>query len=364
MRRTEGIGIALLVALSVVPAAAEDWCHPRGDCRNTGVTKNHGPKRRPHVIWSREEPSDIMGPAAVKGGWVYYAVGSRLLRARARASGREGWGKEVKQAVLAAPSIDGEFLYVGGQDGVHYCLRLEDATEPGGACLVADGPILAAAAVAPPRWFEGGTDGFFYAIATEESRLLWRREIGPTSLAAALGRRAVFAVNDAGTLYALDPKRGTRRWKLETKQSPLCAPILGKHDLFLATRDTLLRVDPKTGKQTGTYATPGLCAAPVLWKETLYYPTDHGEIVALDLQRGEPRTRIKPDKSAPAIATPLVLAHGILFGCAEATLFAVDPKKNKLLWTWKAPAVLTPPAVCDKGIYVGAGRTFYLLRYK
>jgi outer membrane protein assembly factor BamB len=82
--------------------------------------------------------------------------------------------------------------------------------------------------------------------------------------------------------------------------------------------------------------------------------------VALDLESGKELRRVKV--GAEAVHTPLILGKGVLYGAAGMTLFAVDPKAGKVLWTFQGEDRWGPPIVADKSIYVAAGRTLYCLR--
>lgn len=93
--------IAAVMLLATVAAAGDEWRHPRGNLRNTGVVKNKGPKKTPKVKWKREEKGSVGTGAALADGLLVYSVGDRAVICRRQSGGREEWTKAVKQQVVA-----------------------------------------------------------------------------------------------------------------------------------------------------------------------------------------------------------------------------------------------------------------------
>ena len=352
----------LLVCVTLLPMAAAlagKGSYPRGDLSNTGVIKGKGPTKEPKVVWSQEEASDVMGPAAVLDGRVFYAVGNNAFLCRDASTGKELWSKKVKQAILSAPLAVGKFLYVGGQDSVHYRIEVANGNEPPYADD-ARGPIIAAPAVTGTHYLNGSLDGFFYALSVEDGRLLWRFETGPVHHAAAVAKRALFVVNERGTLIGLDLKKGSELWRFEAKADPVGPPMLDGKSILLPVVDRLIQVNANTGESERECATPGIAVAPVLRKSILHYGTRDGEVVCYDLKKGKELGRTKVGDRA--ISTGLVQAGNLIYGAADEVLFAVDPSKCRIVWSFAAKAPFAPPVVADKCIYVGAGTTFYCLK--
>ena len=130
-------------------------------------------------------------------------MGSSTFVCRDSSTGRELWSKKVKQAVVSAPCAIDKYLYVGGQDTVHYRIEVETGNEPPFADE-ARGPIVAAPAVTGTHHFNGSLDGFFYALSAEDGRLLWRFETGPVHHAAAVTRARPRSLVLAGAQKTLD----------------------------------------------------------------------------------------------------------------------------------------------------------------
>ncbi len=347
----------LLFVLATGAFAGDEWPSARGDPLNTGVTKNRGPIATPKVAWKREEKDAISPGVALAGGRLAYGVGEFVVAYREASDGGEVWNGQIKQQIAAWPAIWGEHVYVGSPDGMHYVLKTADGKEEteteSGAAIVAD-PI-----VTGEYYLAGSTDGLFYVMSPKNGIAFWKPKTGPVRVGCALDKGTAYVVNEEGELYALDLKRKQEEWKCETKGGARCAPIVGKDAIWLVQADAVQGVTKKGGLG-GRREAKGIAAAPALDGSLLFYGTEGGEVVTLDLDSGKELKRVKI--ADDAVHTPLILGKGVLYGAAGATLFAVDPKAGKVLWTYAGEERFQPPIVADKAVYVAVGRTFYCLR--
>ncbi len=346
-----------LFLLSTAAFAGDEWPCARGDPGNTGVTKNRGPVATPKVAWKREEKDAISPGVALAAGRLAYGVGEYVVAFREASDGRDVWNGAVKQQVSAWPAIGPEGVYVGSPDGVHYILRFSDGKEAGAteatAAIVAD-PVLT-----DEHYLVGSTDGLFYVMSLKNGAALWKPKTGPVRVGCAVDKGTAYVVNEEGVLFALDLKRKQEAWKCETKGAARCAPIVGKAAIWLVQTDAVQGVTRKGGLG-GRRETKGIAAAPALDGSVLFYGTEGGEVVTLDLDSGKELTRVKV--ADEAVHTPLILGKGAVYGAAGATLFAVDPKAGRVLWTYRGEDRFQPPIVADKAVYVAVGRVFYCLR--
>jgi len=349
----------LPLLLSAAVATAEEWRYPRGDVGNSGVVKNNGPGKEPKILWKREETAGAIGTgAALADGKLVYGTGEFNVACRWVTGGSVVWDLPVKQQIAAWPSMVGDWLYFGGQDTVHYRIRMKDRSEP--ASVEAKAGIVADPVVEGDFYVAGSLDGCLYAMGAEDGRLHWRVETGPIRFGAALAGKRVLAVNEEGVLHCLDLAKGKQIWKFEAGEAPVSAPILGKGEAWLVLADRVLSVDLSKGVRGIERETKGIASAPALDKSLLHYGTKSGEVVSLDLKAGKELARVAV--STEPVSTPLILAGGTLYGACGTRLFAVDAKSKRLLWTFALPEPPRPPIVADRMLYVGAGNVFYCLK--
>ena len=348
--------VPLLLCVAAA-AAGEEWRCARGNPSNTGVVKNRGPVATPQVVWKREEKETISRGVALAAGKLVYGAGEFVVACRRQADGRELWNAAVKQQISAWPAISKDRVYVGSPDRVHHIINFDNGKDLGG--VVADAAVLADPVVTGDYYLAGAIDGVFYVMAANDGRPRWKPKTGNIRLGAALDKHKAYVVNDHGTVYAFDLKKKRELWKHELKTAPLCAPILGKGMLWVPLTNALQGLRTGRGGAGARHELKGIAGPPVLAKSVLYYGTQSGEVVAFDLTRGEELRRVKVADAA--VSAPLILAHGVLYGTAGKTLFAVDPKGN-VLWTFEGEEKFQPPIVADKALYVAADNVFFCLR--
>ncbi|MHC4974639.1 MAG: outer membrane protein assembly factor BamB family protein [Planctomycetota bacterium] len=351
---------ALVTVLLCVAAAAagEEWRCARGNLKNTGVVKNRGPVAKPQVVWKAEEKGPISRGVALSFGRLVYGVGEFVVGCRRQSTGMELWDAAVKQQISAWPAIANDLVYVGSPDCVHYVFNFDTGKEPGGT--EAGAAIVADPAVTADYYLAGATDGLFYVMAPKDAKPLWKPKTGRVSHGAAVDRGRAYVVNDKGTVYALDLKKKRELWTCEVNAPPLCAPILCKGRLWLPLKDAVQGIRTKRGQAETRHELKGIAGAPALEKSLLYYGTEQGEVVVFDLSKGRELRRVKV--ADETVSSPLILARKVLYGAAGSTLFAVETKTGRVLWTFAGEEKFQPPIVADKAIYVAAGNVFYCLR--
>ena len=149
-------------AAAVLPARA--YCANR-EVRLTGQTQ----------YWNGWSPAAAAGSAGTNNR--YQTTGALSLSQVGRLRLKWAFGMEGDLSAFAPPAIIGNHLFVGSASGRVNAL---DATT---GCIrwsfQADGPVRAAIAIAPIAnghvLLFGDLTGWFYAVAAETGRLLWRQ---------------------------------------------------------------------------------------------------------------------------------------------------------------------------------------------
>ena len=351
-------GLIPVLVLVAAAAAGEEWRCARGNLKNTGVVKNRGPVAQPQIAWKYEEKATISRGVALAFGRLVYGVGEFVVACRRQRSGTELWDAAVKQQIRAWPAIRNDLVYVGSPDRVHYVFNFNTGKEPGAA--EAEAAIVADPAVTENYYLAGATDGIFYVMAPKDARPLWKPKTGRVRHGAAVDRGRAYVVNDKGTVYALDLKKKRELWNLELNAEPLCAPILCKGLLWLPLKDAVQGIQTRRGQAGTRHELKGIAGAPALAKSLLYYGTDQGEVVVFDVSKGKELRRVKVADGT--VSSPLILGRNVIYGAAGDTLFAVDAKKGRVLWTFQGEGKFQPPIIADKAIYVAADNVFYCLK--
>jgi eukaryotic-like serine/threonine-protein kinase len=140
----------------------------------TCVDANTGEQR-----WRASTGGDTDVSPVVVGDLVYVAAetGSPCLRAFDRTKrGALVWEFESWRGFWSTPAVVGDRLYIGGHDGVMYCL----AADSGAVIWTfrAQASIWCSPAVVDGKVAFGSHDPFFYLLDAQTGALLWKHEIG------------------------------------------------------------------------------------------------------------------------------------------------------------------------------------------
>jgi outer membrane protein assembly factor BamB len=306
--------------------------------------------------WKPEEPG---GPAVAPGRGVV-VVGTRDGGVRAyRRDGAALWEVVTGGPILAAPSIDGETVYVGGGDGKLRALALADGKERWSYdCKeeIGSPPVLAKGVVL----FSTHQDTIF-AVDAASGAWKWhqRRETkaGFTIrgvAAPAVAGETVYAAWSDGTVAALDLFTGKPRW--ERKVAPSggfpdvdSTPRLRGQRLFVAAYSgAVLALDARTGRVEWEFRVPAACR--LLLGKSVVMAVTATDVVGLTFDKGT-RVWSVPLQGTPA-AEPVAVGSYALVPAANGLLFLDERTGRRLRVFDPGTGVSASPAADGQRLYV------------
>jgi outer membrane protein assembly factor BamB len=243
-----GLGLALL--LVPLLARGDNWPQWRGPNRDD-VSKEKGllakwPANGPALAWTFEDAGVGYSSPAVVGDRVY-VLGSRkgeeCVIALDAANGKEVWAAKIgpeyvwkqnqwSEGPQAAPSVDGDFLYAVGSQGIVVCVNVKGmGKEVWRKDLPKDlgGKVNEVGGGGPQGW------GYSGSPLVDDEQVV------------------VTPGGPKGLLAALDKKTGELRWQSKevpeeaTYSSPIVAEVGGVRQYIAMTGDGAVGVDAKTG---------------------------------------------------------------------------------------------------------------------
>ncbi len=234
-----------------------------------------------------------------------------------------------------------------------------------GAGSSSDGQLIAKPVVGGNRVYTIDTEGTVRAFSQGSGNTLWERELVPEGedeeagfgggLAIADGK--LFAATGFGTVVALDPSSGqtlwTKRFELPFRMSPTA--INGR--IFVVNAESqLFCLSTEDGRELWTArglpeaATVLSNASPAVSGNTVVVPYPSGELLAFDVENGQPKwaeslTRTRPglaaqevgDTTRPAVASGTVYAVG-----GAGRLIATDIESGSRRWSLDVASSQTP----------------------
>ncbi len=350
------LAASLVLLLAPAGLQADDWPQwlgAKGDSHwnETGVLEKFpaaGPvvKWRVPVRWGYSGPAVAAGkvfimdydisegtPDANPGGRTKIQ-GKERVRCFESATGKELWTHaydapyelSFPAGPRCTPTVDGDFVYSLGAEGMLTCLSIADGK------LLWEMDLKKSYQVSSPIW-------------------------GFSSHPIVAGDLVIVKPGGEGTtVVALDKKTGKEGWRALTSKEPGYAPAVlinhgGKEQIILSHGEALNSLDPLTGKVYWTVPfvpSYGMAImAPRLAGDFLVMGGMGKKSIGLKLKadqttpeiawEGTPKTGLSPKNSTP------VVDGGLVFGCdADGELRCFDPATGTRLWTTTAVLGSTP----------------------
>lgn len=225
-------------------------------------------------------------------------VGANVFALNA-ATGLQNWSTIVPGRVVGAPSLAGNSLVVGTDDGSLHAIALtqDPAALPGRSWqpFLADGRIWSRTTEADGSLYFGTLGHSVYALNLEDGTERWRVSMDGAIVGAPLVLDGVVHVGALDrTLYALNASDGTEAWRLE--------------------------------------GDGWFWASPVSEGSVIYAATLAGSVYALD-RDGQQLWSSPADASGPIVAAPVVLEHSIVVATTERIVHQFSRVDGREEWS-------------------------------
>ncbi|HEX9577020.1 MAG TPA: PQQ-binding-like beta-propeller repeat protein [Myxococcales bacterium] len=284
-------------------------------------------------------------------------TGTHDGKVRCRFHGKNSWIYRARGAILAAPLLEGETLYVADADGKLTALN-RFTGKPRWQVDVHE-ELTTTPTLSEGRLFVMSSEESITAIDVKEGKSLWKFHRDPPggftirgNARPRAGHQSVFVGFADGTVAALQPQDGVARWTRQVSGSGdyldvdwIEAPEGDPRIYVASAKAGVMAIEANTGETAWTAAIPGAnhvlvdgprviaggkgvvvaldrLAGAQLWKVELkkeHYPTqpvtisglvlvaeDRGALLGVDAQTGEPRGAFDPGSgfSQPALVRP------------------------------------------------------------
>ncbi len=371
-----GMALLLLATVTVLagcgaPMAEPGWSAVTGDASTAYAAlagKLHAlnvdsGQQRWEFPAGKDQLAGLYGEPALAKGMIIFgggqpSGGSSTVYAVDAASGEQRWAfKDAKDTIVAAPTVDGDTVYVTSADHNVYALNLENGQvrwtfSTGGwvwGGVVRSGDLL----------YVGSMDHAVYALRASDGQQVWRFE-APAAVPGtpAVGDGLVFVGDLTGTVYALDAQTGKRVWREKVGGWVWGQPALdGNSTLYVSSLDhnvyaldaktggrRVMATTPEWGTQYWSIATQGVVrAGPVVVDGIVYIASEDHSLYAVELAKvgGEPEHTVRLwtyDAGGPLLTSPIVV-DGTIYGVtSNGKAFALDAKTGGQRWVYPQPS--------------------------
>lgn len=300
------------------------------------------------------------------------------------------WRFATQGPVRSSPTLYGELLLVGSDDGNLYALDLNTGAERWH--FAAGSAIESSPAAAGDQVFLTSRTGILFAVDAGTGVERWRFQTGapaPFPSAYVTGDYYVsspvlfedlvlFGAAD-GNLYAVSAADGRERWRLATGAPIRATPAVGDSVVYVGSLDgSLYAANARTGAALWRFDTEGrslnsadygfdrrtIQSSPAIAYGTVFFGSRDGHVYAVDAAAGTLRWRVSHDMSWPISSPALAVGH-IYIGTSDGAFFQ-SLASNDGTQQWRRPTarpVWSSPAVAgDMVYYADTGGTLYAAR--
>ena len=313
---------------------------------------------------------------ANKTGWTSFRNGPQLLGLADTELPEKlepRWALEAPDGVSATAAIGGGRGYVADLSGNLRCVDLDSGEVAWTYAALENVPensfppgFKSSPALTEDMVYLGDEDGIFHAVDRTTGQRKWVFETGAEIISSPTidGGNVLFGSYD-NTLYCLDRKTGKPRWQVVTQGYVHCTPAVSEGTTFIAGCDEHLRgVEIATGQEIlnmpiGTY----LIASPATREGILYFGTYAATVVAIDWRKKKTVWTYKAGRDFPFQSSAAVTDELVIVGGQDKNVHAIDRRTGKRAWIFPTRArVDSSPVVCGERVYVGSSdRNLYIL---
>jgi len=341
MRLTPAFAVLLLSQV----APPEPPAMFRGGPGHPGVYSGGGPGLI-GFDWRAATNGDVISSPTIVGQTVYVGSDDGGVYALALGTGTRRWRADVGSGVASTPAVGGGLVIVAARDGSISALDAATGTRRWRLATGAPLPFpwghesgdyyLSSPALVNGVAVVGAGDGAVYAIDAPSGRVRWKtRTGGRVRSSPAVSGDRVFVGSADGCVYALDLATGAVRWRYETSGVELHSEKFG--------------FDRRT-----------IQSSPAVVGGVVYVGARDGFIYALDAASGALRWRY--DHKISWIITSPAVSEGVVYaGSSDAHFVQALDTTGKELWRSETEGIVwASPAVADGMVYApdGTGRVY------
>jgi outer membrane protein assembly factor BamB len=336
-------------------------------------------KRRPRARWNWLV---ACGVAALAGGIAAPVFAARsnddwpLFRGNSHSTGvattelpdalEELWKVEIPNGSFetTAAIVDG-VVYVGDFHGQLMALDLQTGEKKWATPLGIG--FSSAPAVREGRIYIGDLDGILFCV-DQAGVKQWEfaADMEIDSCANFYQDKVLFGSQDSN-LYCLKASDGALLWKVAIDDQIRCAPTIVENRAFIAGCDGKLHViDIDSGSEVGSVGVGQTGVTPAALGDRVFFGDQASVFHAVDWRRLKLVWEYRapaPIQSSPAIGTTRTNRRVAIFGCRARQVFALDCENGDVVWSFNAHSQVDgSPVVCgDRVVVPGNDGRLYLL---
>ncbi|CAE8666395.1 unnamed protein product [Polarella glacialis] len=329
----------------------------------------------PALKWKYQAGGEVESSVVVGNKLVYSAAGKRIF-ALDRETGSEVWSFAAQQNILASGALAGGVFMVGADDHFFYALAEDTGKllwkfEAGEA-----GEFTGGATVGEEEGvvYVGSGDEQLHAYFLNGTKRFSFEATAPVCSTPALDKTGIYFGDDFGRFFKLDRATGKQIWRQQFPANIRAPARLEPDGIFLSIGDpdeslsgeilrlgydgsTMWRSDCGRGgrhKCGSCWTAPAVVGDVVIGACGLDSKSE-GFIWGLEKDSGKVRWKVQTGNDCQT-SSPMVVGDAVVVGCTDGKLYAIGAQDGARRWHFEAQAgIWTTPAMDEHGtIFIGS----------
>ncbi len=211
---------------------------------------------------------------------------------------KPAWQRRMGVGIYASPTMAGNRVYIGDDEGNFYCLKLSDGTT---------------------EWqFKAGSRIFSTAAVADD--------------------KVVFGSTD-NVIYCLNASTGEKIWTLETRAAVMGSPVIKDGVVFVGGSDGCMRaLKLEDGSDVWSFCEIKnyYNSRPTIYKDKIYFGAWDSYLYALNIKDGTLAWKwnngTSSDKLSPAAVWPVVANNRVFVAAPDRYMTCLDAQSGQVIW--------------------------------
>jgi outer membrane protein assembly factor BamB len=315
----------------------------------------------PEVTISLQGDDLVQSEPLFRDGKAYFSDVSGNVYSYEVASGRQLWRHSIGAAALSSPTLAGELLVVGGNDGALHALDIDTGEERWAYDV--SGGVATKPAFASGFVVFGSDDGGVYSLNADSGSLEWSVQTGAAVRSSpVVNADTVFVGSDDNHVYGLALGTGSITWRFRTSGSVRSAPTVSEGVLLFGSQDNYVyALDVSTRRQIWRRDTGyAITASPTVSRGAVIQGNARGDLFSLNMATGSVNWQV--EAGGPITSTVAMSDGRLIVGTEHKSINGFGQNGGRL---WEVPsrdAIIGGGVESEYGYCVGSHKSIICLQ--
>lgn len=346
-----------------------------------------------YALWKYKTSDKVYSSPAICSDYVYVGSDDKSLYCLNKTSGEMIFSDLQGDQVWGSPTIALKCVYIGSASNSMVCYGNKGFTcdwpsfgktqDNGRQTSPECGPnvgklgikwkfetgarIHSSPVISDDKLICGSDDGYIYCLDAKSGKLLWNLKTNSyIDSTPTIDKKKVYVTGNDGILRCFDIDNGNIIWQFDQMSACNTCPVIVNDRLFFGAGAKFYCLNANNGNKIW------LCnlqndiitsTAPAISYDSVFFGTDHGNVISLYLENGNERWR--SNYGGLILSGLVVLGNYLYTASTNGKIICQNPTNGQSVWTYETTyQFCSSPAINDKCLLISStdGQMFCLNR--